>query len=164
MPSSPRSEHPLIRMFPDYAESVLWFGGPIPYPDTGLSSGLVEDLNAWEQRYYDALTQDFDWVSPDLAGQFTAAGNALAQRLADELGEDFVIEFRSYEPNTAAHRFSGSGAALNRQAASTMGALLAERAAELEFMERARTRGSGPWQAYAPMSKTTFRSQEGAEE
>lgn len=35
-----------IRMFPDYAGTVLWISMPIDCEDTGLSGGLVAELQA----------------------------------------------------------------------------------------------------------------------
>lgn len=55
-----KDRRPTVRMFPDYADTVLWFEGPVDYDLTGLTPDLLHDLTAWEQSYYDSLTSDFD--------------------------------------------------------------------------------------------------------
>ena len=99
---------PVVRMFPDYADTVLWFDGPVDYAECGLSERLIRDLERWEQGYYDALV-DLEWRTPELAAQFTKNGVRLAQQVARELGEDFEVEFRSYENGAGVRRFRGKG-------------------------------------------------------
>ena len=103
---------PVVRMFPDYADTVLWFDGPVDYAQCGLSERLIRDLTRWEQGYYDAL-EDLEWRTPELAAQFTKDGIRLARQVARELGEDFEVEFRSYENGAGVRRFRGQGPRLS---------------------------------------------------
>ncbi|WEO78265.1 hypothetical protein BJQ94_04290 [Cryobacterium sp. SO2] len=112
-----------MRLFPDYAGSVLWFPHPVAYADTGLDPALVTDLIRWEIGYYDSLDADFDWRSADLASAFTADGVALALRLAVQLGAGFDIEFASYEAGVATRRFRSEFPADNPGAAAAFTAL-----------------------------------------
>lgn len=148
-------------MFPDYAGTVLWFRDPVGYDLAQLSGGLVHDLARWEQSYYDALTPNIGWKSADLARRFTAEGNRLAQRVADELGDGYEIEFASYEEDVPTRRFRGKGPALNLRASAAFDALAVAVKAEKEETYRARAaarRGeSHGWVAYSPLSNTVFK-------
>ena len=113
----------VVRLFPDYAGSVLWFPEPVDYAASLLDDALVTDLIRWEIGYYDALDADFDWQSPALARAFTADGVALALRLAVQLGAGFDIEFASYEAGVAMRRFRSELPADNPRAAAAFTAL-----------------------------------------
>lgn len=96
-PASDRDD--VVRLFPDYADSTLWFGPthyPVDYADTHLTPELLSDLERWEQSYYDGLTdepgRDLDWRSADLETAFEAEGRRLAQLVATELGSDFGVQ------------------------------------------------------------------------
>ena len=147
-------------MFPDYADTVLWFGGPVDYDRAGLTQELVHDLRNWERSYYDSLTSGQEWKSTDLARRFTLEGNALAQRVADELGDGYQIVFRSYEQDAPSRRFRGTGPALNPRAAAAFAELAAVLRAEHDEVSQARAaarRGESPgWFACAPLSGTVF--------
>lgn len=56
-----------MRIYPDYAGTVLWFHEPIPYANSGLSAGLVARMKDWEESYYLSLTPDLAWKSPAVA-------------------------------------------------------------------------------------------------
>ena len=44
---APYKRSDVVRMFPDSAGTVLWYGGgPVEYPDAHLPAGLVADLVA----------------------------------------------------------------------------------------------------------------------
>lgn len=146
----------VLRIFPDYADSVLWLAEPVPYGISGLTRELVHDLAAWEQFYYDSLTADVVFRSPELAHEFTVRGRRLAGRVADELGEGWEVEFRSYEPRVAPVRIRGRGVATNAQAAAAFDALVADRDAEQAESQRARVTGDGRWSARAPLSDTRY--------
>jgi len=135
---------------------VLWLGDPVSYEVSGLSWGLVRSLQAWEESYYRSLTQDFEWVSPEAARQFTAEGNRLAQRLADELGEGYEVSFNSYKDGVPGRVFRTSGATPNAEAVAAFNELGAARPI------KAGSPGTGPagngaeWFAWAPLSDTSF--------
>src|SRR5699024_9517973 len=103
----------------------LWFGGPIPYPDSGLSASLIRDLQAWEQSYYDALTPDFEWKSASAADDFSAEGATLAQRLAGELGSGYEVELRTGRPHARPVRFRAAATGANSRAVRAFDQLVA---------------------------------------
>ena len=94
----PASEYAtsVVRLFPDYAGTVIWFIGPIAYGETRLDAGLVADLQAWEASYYAGLTSDYSWRSPDVEAHFNKLGAGLARRLPTRSG----ISSRSSTPST----------------------------------------------------------------
>ncbi len=151
---------PTVRIFPDYAGTVLWFRDPVVYDLAQLSDVLVHDLSRWEQSYYDALTPDFGWKSANLARRFTTEGNRLAQCVADEVGDGYEIEFASYEEDVPTRRFRGKGPALNLRASAAFDALAVAVKAKKEEASRARAarREENPgWFAYSPLSNTVFK-------
>ena len=91
----PASEYAtsVVRLFPDYAGTVIWFIGPIAYGETRLDAGLVADLQAWEASYYAGLTSDYSWRSPDVEAHFNKLGAGLARRLADQIGDQFQVQY-----------------------------------------------------------------------
>lgn len=137
----PEEAKPTVRIFPDHADTVLWFDGPVSYEDTRLRSELVAELQAWDLSYYKALTPEFEWKSADLARRFTAEGNRLAQMLADELGQEYEVEFESYEPGAQARRFRSTGPALNKAAEAAFDRLRAEYIREQEAFAQLRAEG-----------------------
>jgi hypothetical protein len=106
-----------VRLFPDYADSVIWLSGPCSYETTHISVQLAESLNAWEAFYYSSLTADLDFTSKKRAKAFTAKGRRLAGLLADEIGPEFEVEFKSYEKRATTFRVRSDRAAQNPAAA-----------------------------------------------
>ncbi|WP_152346523.1 hypothetical protein [Brevibacterium sp. CFH 10365] len=152
--ASPRT----IRMFPDYADTVLWVREPIDYEDTGLSDGLVAELEAWEQFYYDSLDPDFTWVSNAAVRAYSAVGTRLAHRVADEVGPQFIVEFASRTESTEIVRARSDHRASNSGAESAFTQLFDEvEAEEREAAEFIRNNPGGEWVAYAPLSGTVFK-------
>src|SRR3954454_24691324 len=85
----------VVRLFPDYASSTLWFADQIPleYVDAEITSGLAGRLDRWEESYYAGLDpMVHDWYSEDLEREFEAEGRKLAQALAEELGREFRVQ------------------------------------------------------------------------
>lgn len=152
---------PTVRLFPDYAGTVLWFREPVDYDLAQLSDVLFHDLSRWEQSYYDSLTPDLGWKTADLASRFTAEGNRLAQCVADELGDGYEIEFATYEEEVPTRRVCGKGPALNLRASAAFDALaLAVKASEEEAScaQAAALHEESPgWLAYSPLSNTVFK-------
>lgn len=111
-------ERGVVRLAPDYAGTVIWFPHAVPYAQTHLDPSLVTDLIRWELSYYDSLTEDFGWRSPQAAVEYTAAGIRLALRMALQLGPAFDIEFASYEDGVAPRRFRSDCPADNPRAAA----------------------------------------------
>lgn len=155
-----KSQRQIVRMFPDYADTVLWFGGPVAYRFSGLTPELVRGLKDWEQSYYDSLTPDLEWKSAELVRQFTEEGEHLARRVADELGDGYEVELKSYEQGVPSSRFRGTRATLNPRAATAFDELTASLRAELRNSIRSATSHSGEapeWFAYAPLPRTSFK-------
>jgi len=142
-------------MFPDYANTVLWFvGGPVRYSESALSVRLVRELQEWEQFYYDGLSPDYEWRSPERGEQVRAEGERLAQLVADELGSEFEIDF-------ADRRFRSTKAADNPNAAAAFRDLSAHFRAERERVDRqSKDAGSGSgvagWYAQIPGGGQVF--------
>ncbi|MEO9248343.1 hypothetical protein ABDK96_11680 [Citricoccus nitrophenolicus] len=150
----------MVRMFPDYADTVVWFGGPVQYDVSGLTEGLVRALEDWEQSYYDSLTTDENWKSAEVARQFTAEGNRLAERVADELGDGYEVQFSSYEPGVLPRRFRGAHPALNPRAAAAFAELAAALTAEQKRSDNAACAPGGEdseWFAVAPRTGAIFK-------
>lgn len=92
----------VVRLFSDYAGSVIWAPDPIDYADLGLDAELTEELRAWDAAY-DAGLDDDEWKDPAAHAAHTAEARRLGRRLAGVLGDEFVIrtdggEFRSPHP------------------------------------------------------------------
>ena len=149
----------IVRLFPDYADTVVWLDGPVDYRLSGLSRRLIEELREWERSYYQSLTPGFDWRSPELAHQFTVDGNHLASRVAEELGDGYEVEFRSYEPGAATRRFRGTGAVRNPQAVAAFDELVTALRLNQDRIASSEARPDGDdesWFATARLSGNTF--------
>lgn len=93
-----------IRLMADYFCYPLWHNGGdevgcIDPASLQISDELQRDLNAWA-RVFDAILDMDDpankggFESPQAAESFIAQGARLAQRLYDELGPEWEIEYR----------------------------------------------------------------------
>lgn len=153
-----------VRMFPDYADTVLWFNEPINYDTAMLSGTLTRELSKWEQSYYVGLNRDYEWKSAGLARKFGTEGERLAQRVADELGDKFEIELVTSAVDRPKRKFRGIGPALNPGAATVFDSLaieLNEFEEDVSLAREATRRGENTgWYAYAPLSNTVFRPQQ----
>jgi hypothetical protein len=105
----------VVRLFPDYAGSVIWFSTPVPYEETGLDPQLTDDLQAWDASYYAGLDSGYDWRTPKLEARFLAEGARLARRLADQIGDDFQVE---HDLGESRRRVRGAGPARNPEPAA----------------------------------------------
>lgn len=156
----PRSGQPVtIRMFHDYSDVTLWLDDPVGYEDSCVSAELATDLKRWEQAFYDSTNEDFEWLTPQSASAHTAQGNVLAQRVADEVGPGFEIEFSTYEPGVSARIFRAVGPAQNADAARAFSELAGawqREQVELERLREETQEQGGQWFAYAPGSGDMF--------
>lgn len=107
MNSSQEAAPSTVRLFPDYADTVLWFNEPIDYDTAKLSGTLTRELSQWERSYYDGLNRDYEWKSAVLARRFGAEGERMAQRVADELGDRFEIELVVFVEDSPKRKFRG---------------------------------------------------------
>ena len=113
MSNPPDERATVIRVFPDYADSVIWFLGPVAYGDARVSHRLAQDLSAWEDRFY-AILDDRHSVQDDVRESFNAEGLRLAQRLSVELGTPFAVEY--VDERGRVTRFGSSSPGTNRAA------------------------------------------------
>jgi hypothetical protein len=73
----------VLRVFPDYAGTVLWFvSDPVRYERAQLTPQLEADLNAWETRYYGGLTPELHWRPEFDIASYDSDGVSLCERLA----------------------------------------------------------------------------------
>ena len=144
-----------IRLYPDYADTVLWLYGPVAYADAKLSPALTADMEAWEASYYASLDSNQSWKHPMTAAPFTAAGRKLALRLAEELGDGFEVDFHSYAPRSIRKRFRSEQPSQNPGAADAFRAMVAAEEEVKARFEADQSDGVG-WFAYAPLSGTVF--------
>jgi hypothetical protein len=87
-------EYSLIRIFPDYADSVIWFIiGPLSYDESGVSKTLRHDMEAWETHYYETMGSDYSWRSREDQDYHAAEGRRLAECLSVEVGRAFEVEY-----------------------------------------------------------------------
>lgn len=152
----------VVRMFPGWADTVIWFHGPVPYAQAGLADAVVAELVEWERSYYRGILPEYHWSSPELAHEFALEGIRLAEILADHLGTDFEVELRSHVEGVQKRRFGSVAAALSPDASSALHRIADAAAAERERIRRdaaeATRRGEVLYfAAYAPLSGETFR-------
>ncbi|ASN39732.1 hypothetical protein [Paeniglutamicibacter terrestris] len=115
----------VIRMFVDYADTVLWLDGPIDYADTALSVELVAALRAWERDFYASLNGDHEFRTAGLALVHSAEGQRLAQRVAREVGHGFVIDRQGENRPASIRLLRSDHPATNPEAARCFTALCA---------------------------------------
>ena len=151
-----------IRIFPDYAHTVVWISQPIHYEETGLSAELVAELDAWEQFYYDSLNSDIEWASESAARTFTVEGTRLAGLVSAEVGPGFTIEFSSYEVNVETVHIRAETSAQNPTAEEAFTQLF-EEAEACEAAEHFRNSPNAERIAYAPLSGSVFKPIPGRE-
>ncbi len=51
----------VVRIFPDYATTVIWFFFPVDYDRAGLDSELITAMSAWERSYCEGLDSQMTW-------------------------------------------------------------------------------------------------------
>jgi len=68
-----------------------------------------------DASYYAGLTSNYEWRTPELETRFQGAGARLARRLADQIGDDFQVE---YDLGESHRRIRGAGPARNPDAAA----------------------------------------------
>ncbi|MGO2038289.1 MAG: hypothetical protein ACTH2U_17590 [Brevibacterium sp.] len=141
-----------LRMFPDYAHSVLWLYDPLRYERIGLSPVLADDLDRWEQSYYDSLTADFEWIDPNAPRQLDEEGEVLGRRVAEEFGNDFTVEVSSFRLDRK-RLYRSSTAAANPEAAAVVKLIDAEW--DNWSKVPAEERQSSKWSVFFPRSGRT---------
>ncbi|MDR5699624.1 hypothetical protein [Agromyces aerolatus] len=175
-----RYEQEIVRLFYDYTDTVLWFPDPVPYDEARLSPELTEALRAWGRRHDEGLRVDQRWQSPDLPAQLAAELPELVERVGDELGSAFTVEYTSRPDDPMAWagsrkvRYRSTEPPTNPDASAAFEARAAAARAEAE--ERAQRASAGPnpnvvmarrdgttgeWFAIQPRSGKIFRPPSG---
>lgn len=135
---------PVVRLFSGYADSPIWAaGGPVDYADSALTEELVAELTGWDSGSYGGA----DGLLIERSEGSKALVEELAERLATELGDGFVV---SCEGSDGPMTFSSEGPPTNPDAVMAFSALIEE---ELKL------RGLPPGDMYfsAPLSGQVFR-------
>lgn len=145
-----------LRIFPDYANTVLWLFGPVPCTDAALSPELAADMAAWEESHYASLDSNESWKSASGAAQFTASGRGLAERLAAELGGEFEVEFHSHDIGSRREVFHGGSAPGNPTAAAAFHGIVAAGKEKRVRLAALLSEGGVGFFAYAPLSAEVF--------
>ncbi|NRD27983.1 hypothetical protein [Frigoribacterium sp. VKM Ac-2836] len=140
----------IVRVFPDYAGTVLWSGGAVDYEEAHLSQELEGDLQAWESFHRSRLDPDRPTHTTQDAYDFAVTGRALAGQLSEELGRGvevhLIVEGRQV--------FRSTEAPLNPRAAKAFHARAERQAAEARaLIEKV---DGGRWYAYNPVSGSRF--------
>jgi hypothetical protein len=149
--------HATIRMFPDYADTVLWFGdGPVEYSDTGLTAALIDALQRWEQTFYESRNDDLKFVSRAAEASHAEEGVQLAERVSAEVGPRFAIACDSVDDRTETLLLRAERPAENPAAEAAFTRLREELIAEEKRTADIVADSSGVWMAYAPLTGETF--------
>lgn len=91
-----------VRVFVDHAETPVWYHGPRDHDEMCLSPDLERDLRAFDDWHYRIEDpRDFYAVRADVRAAYEREGERLAQALAVELGQPFIV--------TVLHPDHGSG-------------------------------------------------------
>lgn len=116
----------VVRVFPDYADSVLWFvPGPVDYEDAQLTPRLTRDMKAWEASFYANVTGVGAWRPGFDGDAYEAEGLRLCQCLADELGDVVGVEYRSEQESAKRVILRGTGEGTNPQARAALQNMIA---------------------------------------
>ncbi|PRY68342.1 hypothetical protein B0I08_10444 [Glaciihabitans tibetensis] len=132
----------IVRVFPDYAGSVIWFIDPVPYAESQFSAGLAARLVSWEGQYYASLDDDLRWRSLDTLHTFSAEGLELAREVSGEIGPEFLVEYRSSEDSGAVAQLRSETPASNPAARAAFRTRAAREREEWAALQSARTRAA----------------------
>ena len=141
-------------MFPEYAGTVLWVDGPVDYSATRLSAELVEELQAWEQSYYDGLNRKHAFRSRGLDLKFAQEGVRLAKLVSSEIGSRHIIEYLGARRLDLPVLFKCPGTAANPAAARCFDDLMEAKLQSAQDMREMLK--DGPYYAHAPLGGAVF--------
>jgi len=105
----------IVLLSPGHTRSVICFSEPVPYAETQLDPPLIAGLRTWGASYSAGLAPDYSWRSPTAEARFWATGARLAQRLADQIGDAFQVQ---YDVGRTQRRVRGAHPARNPDAAA----------------------------------------------
>ncbi|MBP2215041.1 hypothetical protein [Arthrobacter sp. CAN_C5] len=141
---APHSGRHVIRLFSGYADSPIWAAnGPVDYADSALTEELVADLTAWDSSSYGGV----DGLLIEMSEASKALAEELADRLATELGDGFVV---SCDGDVGSAMFASKMPPTNPDAAAAFTKLIDD---ELKLQEFSR----GNMHYYAPLSGQVFK-------
>ena len=151
----------VVRIFPDFGDSPIWFADatPLDYDESGISAELRAPFEVWEQFFYQHVGYGAERLPARLA-EYDDEGRHLAQRLADEIGPEFVVEFLAEGEGTLP-RVRASGPAGNVVAAAAFAKVREESRAD-DLAARARLADAHEhgtpygWSAHAPNTGDDF--------
>ena len=147
---SAQASREAIRIFPDYAGSVIWYDmiGPVPYEETHLSTDLIADMEEWEANYYRSVSDHYSFKSKRAEREHITRGLEVARALSEEIGD--VLPVEADEIGGGKTRFLTPGFGTNPEARASFAAMLAE--AEAEDARVAAKLRSGARFDYRPLS------------
>lgn len=105
-------KRPYIDFFTEYGTGPIWlcreeddFRQPVEASSLPISKGLAKDIDAWQYQYDEPLRiPNYDWSHQepkiDLGRDFWERGQQLVDRLKQELGSDYDIQYSPHEPRT----------------------------------------------------------------
>lgn len=164
---APETETTVVRLFVGHAESPVWFSEPRAWDEMGFDADLEADLRRWDADWYSSRDrEDFHWIADEPEIEHRRRGLDLAQRIADALGEPFVVEVDAVDGSDAdgspnGERVSSEREATQPRAAERFRAWAQEARAEHARIRAAVADGGGRWVAYAPLTGETFEPRSG---
>lgn len=112
-----------VRIFPDYAGTVIWFTeGPVDYAESGVSRELVEAMEAWESDFYRGIDDYQRWVSAAAQRDHAIRGVEIARRFSAEIGD--IVDVEVADPRGGELRMQAAGAGTNPAAVAAFRAMI----------------------------------------
>jgi hypothetical protein len=148
----------VVRLFPDYGESPIWFAiGYVTYERAQLSEALESDLREWDESFYRDHDDHSRWNTPQAGEVFVQRGLELAERLSVELGDTFVVEADTDVRGHRKKRFRSTRAPTNSKASESFRARSDRVVAQLARVQKLTAQGhSFGWTAHAPESDVDY--------
>lgn len=164
MDSSQSSELIIVSLFSgDSGLSVGPTLEQVEFEDAGLSPDLVEDLREWAVLYRESFNDNWEWKTPELERRYTVQASALAQRIADELGDEHEVQYQPNDGNSPPMQFHASGKGNNPHAIAALAEVTQGlRDQEAQHMRQIQTavgegfEGSVGWWSNGPLSDITI--------
>ncbi|GAB3809015.1 hypothetical protein GCM10028798_36110 [Humibacter antri] len=118
-----------VRVFPDYAGTIIWFAiGPFDYDSAHIPQDLRVAMQEWEETYYAGL--DSPNATPELVASYDSEGVHLAEQLSQVVGQEFAVEYLPRANSADRVVFRADGPAAEPAVAAAF------RARADEFLER----------------------------
>ncbi|TAL41946.1 MAG: hypothetical protein EPN91_09450 [Salinibacterium sp.] len=146
----------LVRVFPDCAETVIWFApGPVPYDIACVSNELRDAMNAWETAWEREISDERTFPSPEIAHELATEGRRVAEWLSAELGDSFDVELRVSDTRYGHQLIRGTGAGSNPRAVAAFREMARAHRARHDELEGLRSQGvEFGWFAHPPGSSS----------